>query len=1165
ECCGAGVFDSRDGYPIFFGGVEPTGASAFVALNTTWSFRNSSWTVLPTPAAPPARYYYGLVDDPADGYVLLYGGEWGDCSTGSCGLYSDTWRFSGGNWTKLSPAQSPGQRLGFAMDYDAALGGVLLYGGLSSSGSVLNDTWEFSGGSWTQLHGATSPPPLEFARMAYDAADNATILFGGKNTAGNFGETWSFADSTWTQLSVGWAPSWRWGETLVYDGETNFLLLYGGITNGSSDADAWGYSDGFWTDLPRTPSPVAGAMQEALYDPQLGQVLMFGGLGTTYTSDLWFWTYAGRFVIQEEALGRDATDIGQTVVGTAWVEGGRANVSLSWSGLPPGCGRTDLLTVYCRPTATGTYAIAVQAADAVGSVATAGPVNLTVVADPIASTPVANRSSLDVGQSVSFRETATLGSGGYTYDWLVLPTGCSGITALVRCSPTGAGVFNVTVEVTDANGFSSVAPTLAVTVYDDPSLVSFSANRTSADAGQSTNFTTNVTAGSGGYLYLWSGLPTGCNGLGPSAICSDQLPGVYVVSVTITDSNGFTIRTNVLPFTIYPDPVVGVPVASQPSADINQSVTFTGNPQFGSGGYVYAWIGLPTGCLGTTQRVMCTIEAAGSFLVAVRVVDSNGYSVTSASVAFVALGDPVVAGPVASPPSVDVGESVTFSATPSGGSGGYTLAWNDLPPPCSPTAVSPSCVAGAPGTYAVSVTVNDTNGYRVVGGPIAFHVSELPTVAAPLPSTRSVDAGQNVSFRVSFTPGSGGDRFQWLDLPSGCNATGPLANCTDPGAGSYHVGARVTDSNGGTSVSPLTGFTVYSDPVATDLRANRSSADVSQPVTLTASATSGSGNFTYAWAGLPTTCGGSASQLRCAFAEPGVYGITVQATDSNGVSTSVIGLNFTVDPLPALSGPTPSATVVDVGQSIHFTTTLTGGSGNESYNWTGLPPGCTPPDAAEWTCTPTRAGTWTIGLTARDSNGAQSTGASFTLVVHPAVEISAIGATPSSILAGATVLFSAAVDGGTSPYTYSWTGLPAGCTARNAAEISCQPTASGTFRVGLTVRDAAGETVYTNVTVTVAPSLFGLPVDEAYALILGGALAVAALGAAAFWRRRRGRAAADAAEEETPPPEEPPAGPEEPPEAEGPVEEGGAGGTASDEEPAPGDVGGLESPGSDGA
>ena len=47
--------------------------------------------------------------------------------------------------------------------------------------------------------------------------------------------------------------------------------------------------------------------------------------------------------------------------------------------------------------------------------------------------------------------------------------------------------------------------------------------------------------------------------------------------------------------------------------------------------------------------------------------------------------------------------------------------------------------------------------------------------------------------------------------------------------------------------------------------------------------------------------------------------------------------------------------------------------------------------------------------------------------------------------------------GGAAPYQFSWQGLPTGCVAPAGGVLTCTPSETGTFNVGVTVKDSAGD------------------------------------------------------------------------------------------------------------
>ncbi len=75
-----------------------------------------------------------------------------------------------------------------------------------------------------------------------------------------------------------------------------------------------------------------------------------------------------------------------------------------------------------------------------------------------------------------------------------------------------------------------------------------------------------------------------------------------------------------------------------------------------------------------------------------------------------------------------------------------------------------------------------------------------------------------------------------------------------------------------------------------------------------------------------------------------------------------------VNPL-VIKNPVASTETAANSQAISFNVIATGGSGAYTYNWFGLPPGCTSPNANSLSCTPSSPGTHTISTQVTDSYG----------------------------------------------------------------------------------------------------------------------------------------------------------------------------------------------------
>jgi YVTN family beta-propeller protein len=257
---------------------------------------------------------------------------------------------------------------------------------------------------------------------------------------------------------------------------------------------------------------------------------------------------------------------------------------------------------------------------------------------------------------------------------------------------------------------------------------------------------------------------------------------------------------------------------------------------------------------------------------------------------------------------------------------------------------------------------------------------------------------------------------------------------------------------------------VYSDPSVPTISASRTSLDVDQQITLSATVLYGSGGFTYTWAGLPPGCTSQNASFGCVPNQPGNYSITVTAADSDGYARTSSPLVFQVFPDPAASTPTPSRTsgTVDAGQTIAFQTVASGGTGLYStFSWTGLPGGCTNLSGANVTCSGAglRAGSYTISVSVTDSNGFESSaGRSIRFVVDADPALGVPTSNRTSVDVGQGLTLSDAALNGTGLHAYVWSGLPTGCSGDGTAVLSCVPSAAGTFDVTLQATDGNNAT-----------------------------------------------------------------------------------------------------------
>ena len=517
-----------------------------------------------------------------------------------------------------------------------------------------------------------------------------------------------------------------------------------------------------------------------------------------------------------------AADVGQSVTfESTLLSPGSGGDTYVWHTSPSGlgCSSSTTLTLSCTPTSVGTYSVNVTVTDSDGRSSTSGTELFTVSSDPTVSTPSPSSTKVETGASVTFSVTASGGATPYSYAWNDLPSPCSGTdTASPVCTPATAGVYSISVTLTDANGYSVTSSVLSFPVLSGPSVATPSSSpEGSVDLGQTVIFTANATGGSGSYRYTWSGLPTGCSAASSATVtCTPTATGLYSVSVTVVDSLGGTATSTPLVFAVYTDPTIGSLTVSPGTIDIGQTFQFalSAPSTGGAGSYRYVWSGLPVGCVSNdSTQLACTPIKEGSGTAEVTVYDAN--NVTNAStVSWWVYTDPYLAGISADPRGIDLGQEVTFASIGlAGGTGVFSYRWTGLPAGCvGGNRSTIECTPTTVGSENVTLNVTDTNG-RSVSRTAMFTVLADPTVGTPTASPGSVSVGRTVTFSVNVSGGLPSYRYNWSGLPAGCaSVDAPSVTCTPSGSGTTEVSVTITDSNGFNVTSAALPYTVSSAP-----------------------------------------------------------------------------------------------------------------------------------------------------------------------------------------------------------------------------------------------------------------------------------------------------------------------------------------------------------------
>jgi hypothetical protein len=395
----------------------------------------------------------------------------------------------------------------------------------------------------------------------------------------------------------------------------------------------------------------------------------------------------------------------------------------------------------------------------------------------------------------------------------------------------------------------------------------------------------------------------------------------------------------------------------------------------------------------------------------------------------------------------------------------------------------------------------------------------------------SITLGHTTLFSVGLFSPDNNVTYTYSGLPPGCTSHNvSLLNCTPLVTGNFTVHVMVTDAGGGSSNASAS-LTVKPPPLhVTAFVAIPPSVTLGQSTNLSITASGGdTTNYTYLFLGLPPGCSSrDQSVLPCTPTSPGLYTVTGrvsagQLTPTN--ATLSLWVN-TSAPLPLrLASLTVTPSNITLGKTVNVSVVVQGGVPPYTYQYFGLPPGCSSQDLSVLRCTPTATGASHILATVTDSQGNAVYG-NVTLITNPGstvlpLHILSFTASPASVDVGVAVKLTTSVEHGTPPYSFTYQGLPPGCGSENASVISCVPALGGSYEISVKVADLSGSSAVANLTLLVNQTTTPVvPTSSSGDWLFVGSvvLEVAAAVTVAIlllrWRRRTSAA-------KTPVPEEP--------------------------------------------
>jgi hypothetical protein len=643
-----------------------------------------------------------------------------------------TWLYDGYSWSNLSKGKAPPAVEFGMMAYDPVLGGVLLIGGINSTGATSAGIWEYSASGWSDLTstgwGSGRPSSgIAYATMAWDPVLDEMLVVGGCSA-----ECSNPLTAAWGVNATGWGTFYYManectvGASMAWDSSSRVMVLFGGETGGTSFVPSycsttWVLNDTNWSypasvpsdGTPSSATPPALAFASMTWDGQLNSVILFGGsdfAGTAYNTT---WSFS---------------------LPTGWVNASRADA-------------------YSDPKGTYFPAMAVDSTDQAPLLidGSCSLVNLSggcegqeAVLDVAPSPQALNLSptwQADVNDQASFLilDPAHCGSGPWLFinatwgdgttpresEYLLIDGSAFILPVSHTYASTGSFTLNVTFE-----DFFDVFGNLSavVTVVADPQATA-SGLPSPTEVGTPVDFVGTVSLGTPPYRYAWS-FGGGSRSNNSSVRHTYSAPGYYYVFFNGTDSLGAVSHMNFV-IEVYPRLVANAQ-ASLMTLDAGVSDSFSATLSGGSGAYpteTWSFGDGGTASGSTTSHIFSTTATNGSqtFDVAFTVIDSLHFERTATL--SVAVNPALEAAPTFSPSSAEPGSPVSFSTGLTGGTAPFFYAWlfGDGSNGSGPSATHIYLTAGS---YTVHLRVNDSGGGSIEK-TLTVVVAESSTAGSP--------------------------------------------------------------------------------------------------------------------------------------------------------------------------------------------------------------------------------------------------------------------------------------------------------------------------------------------------------------------------------------------------------------------------------------------------
>ncbi|HLH16921.1 MAG TPA: putative Ig domain-containing protein [Bryobacteraceae bacterium] len=805
-------------------------------------------------------------------------------------------------------------------------------------------------------------------------------------------------------------------------------------------------------------------------------------------------------VITSPLLTITTTSLNSGIVGQAYnmtmtATGGTTPYSWSATGLPAGLSiNASTGAITGTPTAAANASVTIKVTDSTTPTAQAASVTLTlnIAAGPLTITTTSLTSGA-AGQAYSLTVAASGGTPPYTWSATGLPAGLSinASTGAITGTPTGPISSSVTIKVTDSSTPTPQTATASLSLTVAPAALTITTTSLpSGQANQAYNATLAATGGTTPYSWSATGLPAGLSiNASSGAITGTPTAGSNGnVTIKVTDSTTPTALTATvsLALNIAPPPIT-ITTTLLPTGTAGQPYNATLAATGGTPPYTWSATGLPGGLSinPSTGAITGTPTGPNSGNVTIKVTDSTTPTALtgSASLALNITPALLTITTTALNPGI-AGQPYTMNMAASGGTTPYSWSATGLPSGLSINATT-GAITGTPAnptSAIVNIKVTDSGSPNPQSANVTLG---LTITAAPLTiTTTALNAGQALqAYSQTMTATGGTTPYTWsaTGLPAGLSiSSAGVISGTPTAASTGSVTIKVTDSTSPTQQSTSVTLTLtIASATLTITNTSLPAGQALQAYNVTMAATGGLKPYTWSATGLPAplSINASTGAITGTPTAPSSGNVTIKVIDSGTPTpqTASVTLALTIAPAP-LTITTSSLATGAVGQAYNVTVAATGGTG--AYNWsaTGLPNGLSiNASTGAITGTPTAPGSGNVTIKVTDSATPtpQTASATLSLTIAPA-PLTITTASLASGQAGQAYNATVAATGGTTPYSWSATGLPNGLSINaSTGAITGTPTGPSSGNVTIKVTDSgtpSPQTASVTLALNIAPA-----------------------------------------------------------------------------------------------